>query len=141
MTDRIPRPRKAAPQSNTPNPQAGAGKPTVTPPGVTALIAALGDDGVRRLGRQRRTHGAAGALADLVWSTACEADYLHAHLYRHADHLRDWLDALTTHPPTKGILPPLGHAADQYAARLVQQMSQLTLVLKIYQATLGTPGS
>ncbi|MFE0276032.1 hypothetical protein ACFWZY_28660 [Streptomyces sp. NPDC058992] len=141
MTDRIPRPRNAAQQSNTPSPHAGTGRPTGTPPGVTALIAALGDDGVRRLGRQRRTHGAAGALADLVWSTACEADYLHAHLYRHAADLRDWLDALTAHPPAKGILPLLGHVSDQYAARLVQQMSQLTVVLKSYQATFDTPGS
>ena len=143
MTDNTSRIRRAAAKNTSPSSEAGSIPPTAAPPGARVLLTTLGIHGVGRLRGQRGTCGATGALADLLWNTACEADYLHAQLYSHAADVRDWLDALLATPgatftPTDGNVTHFGHVSDLHAARLVQQMSQLSLVLKSYQAADGT---
>ncbi|GGN96138.1 hypothetical protein GCM10011579_097240 [Streptomyces albiflavescens] len=107
----------------------------------------MGEDGYRLLGRHRQERGTAlGALADLVCSTAREADRLHGKLRRHAAHVRDRLDD-TLNPrvdpaliPACGLLTSTGHTTDLHAARFAQQMNQLTLVLESYQAAVRRTG-
>ncbi|MEV0966479.1 hypothetical protein AB0J25_28520 [Streptomyces sp. NPDC049910] len=144
MTDHPSRIRGTAAKSNPPSAPADSSALPAAPPGARALLAALGIHGVGRLRRQRGTHGPIGALADLVWNTACEVDYLHAQLYSHAADVQDWLEALMANPgatftPTDGAVTHFGHVSDLHAALLVQQMSQLSLVLKSYQAANGAP--
>ncbi|MEV7523734.1 hypothetical protein [Streptomyces sp. NPDC091371] len=143
MPDNTSRTRGTAAKNSFPSSGAGSIPPTAAPPGARVLLATLGIHGVGRLRRQRGTRGATGALADLLWNTACEADYLHAQLYSHAADVRDWLDTLlatpgTTFTPTDGDVTHFGHVSDLHAARLVQQMSQLSLVMKSYQAADST---
>ncbi|MGW3626199.1 hypothetical protein [Streptomyces sp. NPDC000880] len=110
------------------------------------MRATLGEDGFQRLGRLRHQRGTAlGELADLVFSTAREADRLHGKLRRHAAQVRDRLDN-TLNPrldpafvPVTGLLQNIGHPTDLYAARFAQQMNQLSLVLESYQAVHGAP--
>ncbi|WP_327672681.1 MULTISPECIES: hypothetical protein [unclassified Streptomyces] len=110
-------------------------------PGSALLYNALGPFGYRRLSQHRRhQHTVRGALADLICTTAQEADHLHAQLRRHAAHARDrYTNALAApggyieDAEITAIQQHPGHAATLYAARLGQQLRQLERVLDAYR--------
>ncbi|GAA2657583.1 hypothetical protein [Streptomyces vastus] len=141
MTERFSRVRGTAARVNAPSTPSSSDSTYRRAPGEKALRAALGEDGYRLLTRHRQERGTAlGELADLVVSTAREADRLHGKLRRHAAHVRDRLDD-TLNPrldpafvPVTGLLTSTGHTTDLHAARFAQQMNQLALVLESYQA-------
>ncbi|MGW2651543.1 hypothetical protein ACWC2T_43395 [Streptomyces sp. NPDC001393] len=149
MTNRISRiPGTAARTNVPPVPGRSAFDPQISPgPGTQSVRTVLGEDGYRRLTDQCRLRGTAlGALACLVRDTAREADRLHGKLRRHAAQVHDRLsDALNPHldaafVPVTGLLASTGHTTDLHAARLAQQMNQVTLVLESYQAAVRHTG-
>ncbi|TMU98241.1 hypothetical protein [Streptomyces sp. DASNCL29] len=115
---------------------------TFTGPGETALRTALGNDGYATLRRHRRlTDTALGPLAELLWTTAQEADRLHAELRYYArntcDHLRHVpAHANQTEAVPLGFLQHTSRAIDVNATRYVQQMNHLNLVIEAYKLAL-----
>ncbi|MCX4834406.1 hypothetical protein OG746_37430 [Streptomyces sp. NBC_01016] len=129
-----------APRPSSP-PTPGIESESPSGPGSALLHTVLGPHGYRRLIQHRRhQHTALGALADLICTTAQEADRLHAQLRRHAAHAHDrYRDALAArggyieNAEITAIQQHPGHAATLYAARLGQQLRQLESVLDAYR--------
>ncbi|ASQ97791.1 hypothetical protein [Streptomyces sp. 11-1-2] len=115
---------------------------TYTVPGETALRTALGNDGYATLRRHRRlTDTALGPLAELLWTTAQEADRLHTELRYYARNTRDHLRHVPAHANQTdavplGFLQHTSRAIDVNATRYVQQMNQLNLVIEAYKLAL-----
>ncbi|KOV62876.1 hypothetical protein [Streptomyces sp. MMG1121] len=147
MAERASRIRGTAVRTHRPSTSPGEDPDTRRAPGQGALRTALGEDGFQRILRQRYERGTAlGELADLLLSTAAEADRLHGKLRRHATHARERLgDVLNPcldpgFVPVTGLLASVGHTTDLHAARFAQQMNQLTLVLESYQIAVRHTG-
>ncbi|MFI0769212.1 hypothetical protein ACH4TQ_30630 [Streptomyces sp. NPDC021218] len=118
--------------------------PTFAGPGETTLRTALGNDGYATLRRHRRlTDTALGPLAELLWTTAQEANRLHAELRYYAqntcDHLRH-VPAHTNHigATPLGFLQHTSRAIDLNSTRYAQQMNQLNVVIEAYKLALLT---
>ncbi|MER6566347.1 hypothetical protein ABT288_09190 [Streptomyces sp. NPDC001093] len=148
MTERISRIRGTAARTHGLSTSPGTDTDARRSPGHEALLTALGEDGYQCLLRERHARGTAlGELADVVLTTAAEADRLHGKLRRHAAHARDRLGDLCdprmdpAFVPVTGLLASVGHTTDLHAARFAQQMSQLALVLGSYQVAVRHIGS
>ncbi|MEV3854971.1 hypothetical protein AB0J38_11665 [Streptomyces sp. NPDC050095] len=113
-------------------------------PGGRLLHSELGPEGHRLLQAHRTQHDTAlGQLAELTWQCALEADRLHRQLRRYATNARDrYIDAVRDDERYPGIdieseitaiQQHPGHAATLYAARLTQQLGQLTQTVKAYR--------
>ncbi|MEU4898023.1 hypothetical protein AB0B12_28130 [Streptomyces sp. NPDC044780] len=124
------------------SPRSHTSPSTFAGPGESTLRTALGNDGYATLCRHRRlTDTALGPLAELLWTTAQEADRLHAEMRYYArntcDHVRhvparaDQADAVPL-----GFLQHTSRAIDVNATRYVQQMNQLNLVIEAYKLAL-----
>ncbi|MEN8652358.1 hypothetical protein ABCR94_17570 [Streptomyces sp. 21So2-11] len=106
-------------------------------PGESVLRKALGDDGyaLLRTGRHQFPQTPVTLLADLVWSTAREADRLHQQFDQASRQARARLDRALDdgHPHVQGVLATFGQHADLLTARTAQQLTQLGAVLDTYR--------
>ncbi|MEE4590970.1 hypothetical protein V2J94_03500 [Streptomyces sp. DSM 41524] len=124
------------------SPRSHTSPSTFTGPGETTLRTALGNDGYATLRRHRRlTDTALGPLAELLWTTAQEADRLHTELRYYArntcDHVRHVpAHANQTEAVPLGFLQHTSRTIDVNATRYGQQMNQLNLVIEAYKLAL-----
>ncbi|WP_030833633.1 hypothetical protein [Streptomyces hygroscopicus] len=124
------------------SPRSHTSPSTFAAPGKSTLRTALGNDGYATLHRHRRlTDTALGPLAELLWTTAQEADRLHAEMRYYARNTRDHVRHVPAHADRAdavplGFLQHTSRATDVNATRYVQQMNQLNLVIEAYKLAL-----
>ncbi|MFM9446945.1 hypothetical protein [Streptomyces acidiscabies] len=119
------------PSDNTPHTTQSC--PPSFGPGKRMIRETLGKKDHTRLKHLRDEPGTPlGALADLVATTAEEADRLHTALRRQADEVRLRLSDVLD-PYIRSDLRTIGYATDLHVVRFTQQMKQLALVLEVYQ--------